>query len=246
MKRIIFTIVFVICASTLFSQYKMTIKKADNTTEDIWVHDAKEITFTNVAFACGTSTITYAGQTYNTVQIGTQCWLKENLNVGTRRDGNVLSSDDNIIEKYCYDDNVGLDYCATYGGLYQWNEAMQYITTSGTQGICPTGWHIPTYEEFQTLKAAVNNDGNALKKEGEGTGSGSGTNTSGFSALLAGYRNPYGIFSHLSSNAYFWSSTEYGTDFAYYLYLYSSNSGISFSYYDYGKYYGFSVRCVKD
>ncbi|NUN10837.1 MAG: carboxypeptidase regulatory-like domain-containing protein, partial [Ignavibacteriaceae bacterium] len=132
----------------------------------------------------GVPTVTYEGKTYNTVQIGAQCWLKENLNVGTRINGNTNASNNGTIEKYCYDDNEA--NCNTYGGLYQWNEAMQYSTTPGTRGICPPGWHIPTKAEFDSLEAAVNNDGNALKAIGQGTGSGTGTNTSGFSALLAG------------------------------------------------------------
>ena len=198
MKKIILAIVFVLCTATIFAQYKMSIKKADNTTEDIWVQDITNITFTDVPFTCGTNTITYAGQTYNTVLIGSQCWLKENLNIGTRIDGSSNQTDNNTIEKYCYSD---LDAnCTTYGGLYQWAEAVQYKngatnTTSlssafsgNVQGICPNGWHIPTKAEFQILATTVSNDGNALKAIGQGTGSGAGTNTSGFSALLAGCR----------------------------------------------------------
>ena len=64
------------------------------------------------------------------------------------------------------------------------SNAIRFST--GAQGICPDGWHIPTPAQFQTLKTAVNNDGNSLKAIGQGSGSGTGTNTSGFSALLAG------------------------------------------------------------
>ncbi len=58
-----------------------------------------------------------------------------------------------IIEKYCYDDNTS--NCDTYGGLYQWEEMMQYVTTPGAQGICPDGWHLPTDEEFKTMEMAL-------------------------------------------------------------------------------------------
>jgi len=92
-----------------------------------------------------------------------------------------------IIEKYCYNNDT--NNCNTYCGLYQWNEAMQYVTTPSAQGICPNGWHIPTKAEFEKLANTVDNDGNALKAIGQGTGSGAGTDTSGFSALLAGSRN---------------------------------------------------------
>ena len=190
----------------------------------------------------GIPIVTYEGKTYNTVQIGTQCWLKENLNVGTRVNGSQNQSDNSTIEKYCYNDDEA--NCYTYGGLYQWNEAMQYSTMPGTRGICPPGWHIPTNAEFEALAAAVNNDGNALKVIGQGIGSGQGTNTSGFSALLAGYRNLNGSFASLGYYAYFWSSTENSSSGARFVYLYYAYAGIGF--YGYDKEYGFSVRCVKD
>ena len=254
MKKIILAIVFVLCTATIFAQYKMSIKKADNTTEDIWVQDITNITFTDVPFTCGTNTITYAGQTYNTVLIGSQCWLKENLNIGTRIDGSSNQSANGTIEKYCYSD---LDAnCTTYGGLYQWAEAVQYQngatnTTSpspafsgNVQGICPTGWHIPTKEEYQALVTTVSNDANALKAIGQGTGSGAGTNTSGFSALLAGCRTINGAFGNLGTDTYYWRSTEYNATIAYVLNFYGYNSSIPLGYDN--KEYGFSIRCVKD
>jgi len=202
-----------------------------------------------------TPTVEYAGKTYNTVQIGTQCWLKENLDIGTMIQGNEDATNNGVIEKYCYANNA--NNCNTYGGLYQWAETVQYKngatnTTSpsaafsgNVQGICPTGWHIPTLAEFETLAEAVNNDGNGLKAIGQGCGYGPGTNTSGFSALLAGYRYYYNsFFTNLRDYTYFWSSTENYSDNAYYMYLIGSNSGINMDYNFNNK--GFSVRCVKD
>jgi uncharacterized protein (TIGR02145 family) len=78
------------------------------------------------------------GQSYSTVLIGTQCWMAENLNIGTMLTGSGNQTDNNTIEKYCYHDSTS--YCDTYGGLYQWNQMMQYDTIAGTQGICPSGW----------------------------------------------------------------------------------------------------------
>jgi uncharacterized protein (TIGR02145 family) len=132
----------------------------------------------------------------------------------------------------------------TYGGLYQWDEAMQYVTTQGTKGICPSGWHIPEKIEFETLKAILDNDGNSLKAIGQGSGGGAGTNTSGFSALLSGNRSVDGFFVALAYEAYIWSSNEIGADNAYNLDLYYGGSDIGL-YYNYKK-YGFSVRCIKD
>src|SRR4030042_6749113 len=97
------------------------------------------------------STITYEGKTYHIIQIGNQFCLKENLDVGTMIQGNQDASNNGTIEKYCYDNDPA--NCTIHGGLYQWNEAMQYNSIEGGQGICPDGWHIPTFAEFQTLES---------------------------------------------------------------------------------------------
>ena len=183
----------------------------------------------------GIPTVTYAGKTYNTVQIGPQCWLKENLNAGTM---------------------INWTNCLTCGGLYQWAEAVQYkngaFNTSppkpafagNIQGICPGGWHIPSNSEFEKLDTVVNNDSRALKAIGQGTGNGAGTDKSGFSALLAGGCISLNSFGGLRDFAYFWSSSEYKA---------SEAHNISLSYYDsviyFGNYYkglAFSIRCLKD
>lgn len=152
-------------------------------------------------------TVKYSGKTYHTVVIGTQTWLKENLDVGTMIQTNQEQTNNGTIEKYCYNNNLA--NCTTYGGLYQWNEAMAYTNTPGTKGLCPDGFHIPTIAEFQALKAAVSDDGNALKAIGQGTGNGVGTNTSGFSALLGGIRYNDGNTYYMGENAFFWSSEEF-------------------------------------
>ncbi len=196
-------------------------------------------------FCPETPTVLYAGKLYHTVKIGSQCWLKENLNVGTMinsTSSGFQQTNNGIIEKYCYDNDSA--NCETYGGLYEWPEAMQYSTTPGVQGICPVGWHIPTYAELQALASAVSNNGNALKAIGQGSGSGQGTNESGFSALLAGFRHLNGNFGSLGYFAYFWSSTENHATYPYLMYLYANISYIHF--YNLNKDYGFSVRCLKD
>jgi uncharacterized protein (TIGR02145 family) len=206
---------------------------------------------TQSGYCSGTPTVLYSGKTYNTVQIGTQCWLKENLDVGVMIDSLEDPTNNDTIEKYCYHNDP--NNCVTYGGLYQWDETMQYSTTSGTQGICPSGWHLPTTSEFQTLKTEVGGDGNALKAVGQG----GGTNESGFSALLAGFRGSFGYY-YSTSGIYadyfcslgvytkFWSSAaETIPTNAYHLSLGSLIPGsIQLTTADKG--YGFSVRCVKD
>ena len=188
------------------------------------------------------STVTYSGKVYHSVKIGNQTWLKENLNVGVMIDSMQNPSNNGTIEKYCYRNDTA--NCTKYGGLYQWNEAMAYDTIERVKGICPTGWHIPTRAELDTLAAAVHNNGNSLKAVGEGTGSGAGTDSSGFSAVLAGGRYGNDYFDGLGYGAYFWSSTEITAPFVYNVFLWSTYSGISMD----GnlKGLGFSIRCLKD
>lgn len=236
-KNILLLILFFITQSALSQKIILHRNTGGNLTYELYTVDS--ITF--LPFVCGDE-IRYEGQTYHTVLISTQCWMQENLNVGTMINGTSDQANNGIFEKYCYNNNTA--YCTTYGGLYLWNEAMQYITTPGTQGICPIGWHIPTLVEFNALAAAVNNDGNALKAVGEGFGSGVGTNTSGFSVLLTGYRFSDGYFYGIGFDAMVWSSTETSTSGASPLGLFDYNSYIGFT--TYPKSYGLSVRCIRD
>lgn len=190
--------------------------------------------------------VNYGGKIYSTILIGTQCWLNENLDVGTQISGSVYQTDNGIIEKYCYNDDPA--NCAAYGGLYQWDETMQYVTTTGTKGICPTGWHIPTNADFSTLESLVGGDGNSLKSIGQGFYNGVSTNTSGFSAFLAGghFGSPTngGYFTGSGSYVAFQSSSlENNTLNSDFIYLQDYTSNISLSYDP--REFGFSVRCVQ-
>ncbi|MCB2219865.1 MAG: right-handed parallel beta-helix repeat-containing protein [Bacteroidetes bacterium] len=174
---------------------------------DLWYPNRGETEILPVdpaAWSCGDPILdSRDGQSYNTVQIGDQCWMAENLNIGDFIYG-VNPMDDNLtIEKYCYDDLES--NCNIYGGLYLWSEVVSYTTVIGVQGICLDGWHVPTMDEFGILTDFVSNDGNALKAIGEGTGVGEGTNTSGFSALLAGSRNN-GVFTGMDATTSFYTS----------------------------------------
>jgi uncharacterized protein (TIGR02145 family) len=192
----------------------------------------------------GTPSIEYEGKIYNTVQIGHQCWLKENLDVGVMIQGSDTAKDNGTIEKYCYDNDVS--NCDTYGGLYQWPEAMQYTNAEGAQGICPAGWHVPTLAEFRTLRATVDSSGVALKAIGQGEGAGVGTNVSGFSALIAGARGSFGPFNNLGYCAYFWTSTQSYSVSAYHINLFGYETQINPYNYWGAKENGFSIRCIKD
>ena len=206
-----------------------------------------EVTFTTLApFTCGQA-VTYEGQTYNTIQIGTQCWFQENLNVGTKINGSLDQSDNSIIEKYCYNDLES--NCDVYGGLYQWNEMMQYSTTPGVQGICPTGWHLPTDGEWTTLTdylGGISVAGGKMKETGTAhwsppnTGA---TNSSGFTALPGGCCGSP-TFNGLTNYTYFWSSSQYDATSAWLRSLaFNSASVIRYSNF---KIAGFSARCLHE
>ncbi len=207
----------------------------------------------------GTPTVEYEGQVYNTIQIFSQCWLKENLNVGTMINGSQSQTNNSIKEKYCYDNNH--DSCTKYGGLYQWNEMMQYTTMHGGQGICPPGWHLPTNEEWKVLEGAVDSQygigdlewdiywdrgydaGTNLKTTSGWLGNGNGTGLFGFSGLPGGYRYSNGFFDDVGLYGYWWTSTEDGSDAGY------RNLGYNGPEVKWGfgsKVWGFSVRCLRD
>ena len=186
-------------------------------------------------------TISYGGQTYNTVLIGNRCWLKENLNIGTMVAGAQNQTNNNIIEKYCYNDSIA--NCTKYGGLYQWNEAMQYITTAKAKGICPTGWHIPTLTDISKLGNSVAANSNSLKAIGQGSGIGAGTNSSGFSVLLSGFRlNSNGSFSDIGLDSYNWNSSAGDSTHSYIIDLSAFDNTIH--QYTVTDLNGFSVRCL--
>ena len=207
----------------------------------------------------GVPTVTYEGKTYNTIQVRSQCWMKENLNVGNRINGTQEMDDNSVIEKYCYDDLEA--NCTAFGALYQWNEMMQYSLIEGSRGICPSGWHIPTDEEWKVLEGAADSqygigdpkwDGYILRGDDAGynlksatgwSGSGNGTDLFGFKGLPAGYRvNLYGEFRQNGNYQYWWSSSfpansvcrslSYLVDMIYRNFEAEGN--------------GFSVRCLKD
>jgi uncharacterized protein (TIGR02145 family) len=241
MKKLFYLIAVLLIVNTLSAQNKnLTIYYSGDSTRVVNIANVDSMTI----FICGVSKVNYGGKDYNTVLIGDQCWLKENLDIGTRINSGTTASNNQVIEKYCQQDLPA--NCDIYGGLYVWDEAMQYVITEGAQGICPSGWHIPSDAEFRILESAVNNDGNALKEIGQGTGSGAGTNTSGFSALLAGGYSPTLSYGDLGVIGYFWSSTEYNINpvWARYMHLKSTQSSVLYSI-DL-KVDAMSIRCIKD
>ncbi len=219
-------------------------------------------------FACGQA-VTYAGESYPTVQIGTQCWFAKNLNVGSMITGTSDQMNNSTLEKYCYNNDPA--NCSTYGGLYQWAEAVQYQNgasntaspspafSGNIKGICPTGWHLPSDAEYCTLTTFLDASANCsvigtsssiaggLLKSTSGlwTSPNTGaTNSSGFSALPGGYRGTSSSFNYIGVDTGFWSSSESSSTNAVIRSVGYDLSGIGRG--NDGKDYGFSARCTQD
>ena len=170
----------------------------------------------------GLDSLLYEGQWYHTIQVGGQCWLKENMNVGEMISGNQTQTNNGTIEKYCYANSTAK--CDELGGLYIWDELMQYSTEQRARGICPEGWHIPTDEEFKVLEGMVDSNfpiGHPVWNQGDWRGfdaaynlkstsgwmnNGNGTDMYGYRLLATGYWYEGGFFD-LTEGTTLYSST---------------------------------------
>lgn len=242
MKKIFYLLVALFMISTLSAQNKKLTLYYPDSTRIVNISGLDSMTI----FICGASKVSYGGKDYNTVLIGDQCWLKENLDIGTMVNGGSNQGNNSIIEKYCYNNDPA--NCTVYGGLYLWDEAMQYVTTEGARGICPEGWHMPKESEYQTLVDFVSNDANALKRNDQGTGAGQGTNSSGFSALLGGgkaYDGGYFVALGEWGSYYVGKDGSCGYDCVYTLRVDNNTSTIYFGQGTMPS-WGVSVRCIKN
>jgi uncharacterized protein (TIGR02145 family) len=191
-----------------------------------------------------TPTVTDAdGNIYPTIQLGEQCWMAKNLNVGRYVPSTATSTEhsdllnNNIIEKYCLNNNV--ENCKLYGGLYDWNEAMGYSDTENTQGICPAGWHIPGNSDWAGLNNFYfyGNAGELMKVGG----------SSGFEGYFAGDRHVMGQFFSFEASGYWWQSTSYiygEYNEGYLREIAACNGNLTKSHFP--KKTGLSVRCIKN
>jgi len=165
------------------------------------------------------------GNTYPTIKIGDQTWMKENLRVTKAPDGTPL-------QRYCYNDNAS--NCDKYGGLYTWDSAM---SGSAPQGICPDGWQVPNTADWQKL--VKNFSGGTAGRELKIGGSAS------FDALFGGSRNAGGVYSSEGQMASFWSSVSDAGDAKFAGYRFLNAKYDKFSRSRSNKAYAFSVRCIK-
>ncbi len=212
------------------------------------------LTFKNQA---QTTVTDYDGNVYNTVTIGTQIWLKENLKVTHYSDGTAISNVKDSAQwinlttgaAYCnYDNNT--NNVTIYGRLYNW------YAVDNNRNICPTGWHVPSDTEWTTLTDYLGGNniaGGKMKETGTihwcGVNIGA-DNSSGFTALPGGSREfNDGSFNYINRHALFWSSTWFfgpGGANAWSRRLNYYDSSVYRSNYGDDKKSGFSVRCVCD
>jgi len=190
----------------------------------------------------GADRVTFDGYDYRTVAIGDQCWFAENLRSDNYRSGAAIPG--NLTNGQWKTTTSGAQavyqndpkHLSTYGRLYNW------YAVKDSRGLCPSGWHVPSDEEWTVLTDALG--GKAVAGEKLKTSSWGGMNASGFSALPGGLRNDnYGLFFNLGDYGGWWSSSPSGSG-AWARSLYSGNSNVYRSADDVRD--GVSARCVRD
>jgi len=221
-------------------------------------------------FIANNPVIDYDNNRYETIKIGNQIWMKENLKTSHYTDGSSLvdgtAAGDiagDYETKYFFVYNNDDSNKDAYGYLYTWAAIMNDAlgsdeNPSGVQGVCPDNWHLPSDEEWKELEMQLGMSedeanatswrgvdvGNKLKAINGWNSGGNGTDESGFMSLPSGNRNSDGIFIDLGNCATYWSSSEY----------YNSNAWdrkLSYSYREVYRNFkfksnGYSVRCIKD
>lgn len=211
------------------------------------------------------------GNVYNTVEIGTQVWMQENLKTTHYQNGKAIPLVTDAFEwgtintpAYCnFNNNQSI--ANIYGRMYNW------YAVDDTNKLCPAGWHVPSHNEWTILERAIctsstcvtdfpfdtargwagTDEGDKLKEAGEAhwSAGNTGTNTSGFTALPGGYRNTY-EFRELGNDGYWWTSTENpfkgrSDGWAFSRHLFVVDDQIDRLDQTFMR-WGFSVRCVRD
>ena len=200
-----------------------------------------------------TGTVTdYDGNTYNTVKIGNQWWMVENLKTTHYANGDAIPDgtgagviSEETDPKYWFVYNDDLNNVSTYGRLYTWH------TVTDSRNVCPDGWHVPGDTEWTQLTDYLGGGGIAggkLKEAGTthwNSPNEGATNESGFTGLPGGVRaSGTGLFDNMGETCHFWAATEYGSWRAWNQMLVHTDAHMT--QYSTSKSHGFSVRCLKD
>jgi uncharacterized protein (TIGR02145 family) len=201
----------------------------------------------NNPFSCGGElTDIRDGKKYRTAMLAGKCWMQQNLNYGALLNSPGPSQTDNCIaEKYCSPDDAS---CAKFGGMYQWDEIMQYVDSPGIKGICPPEWHVPAETEWQSL---IDNLLTGITAPAANALAGGNLKdpvvTGGFNALLSGIEyNSYfwSFFTGTNTGTMFWTSSADGTTKALARGLNTHTPSVSRYHSSRGN--AFSLRCIKD
>lgn len=197
------------------------------------------------------------GNVYKIVAIGTQWWMAENLKVTQFANGDPIPHLTNATEwanteegAYCYYGNR-TNFADSYGNLYNW------YTVEDERGLCPSGWHVATDADWITMEMFLGMSAEEAERmtAWRGTDEGSklkdesfeGNNSSGFTALATGYRDPEGVFKAMGTDNDYWTSTPYNNEGTIegvlHGFLNSKTSTVR-NFHVPG--YGFCIRCVRD
>ena len=214
-------------------------------------------------FSCGQDLVdSRDSQHYPTVSINGQCWMAKDLNIGTRQDISVAQSNNSVVEKHCPNNfNSGSTACDgsnLYGGLYTYGEATNYANTLYND-ICPTGWHLPTTAEMQTMTNYLSNTypgtagsgsgtysyprpGTVLKVGGTVWGSPQGNNLVNMSAYPAGYGVSGSTIGNFNSYEFLWTFGSSSTA----VQITVGQEDVSYSSFSSYPNDAFAIRCIKN
>lgn len=285
MKKTVISLSYLILSAALVLAQNdtMYIMKSGKITGKFNTADIDSVIFYH-PMESGETVTDYDGNVYNTTRIGTQVWMAENLRTTHYADGSPIPrvADtpgwDALLETspaYCWYNDDSVRNSQTYGALYTWaatmnGEASSNSVPSGVQGVCPSGWHVPSLEEWAIMESYLilngyNYDGSALgNKIGKSVAAtnywrysaeaGSVGNTdypayrnkSGFSALPGGYRDQWGASLYLENETYWWTSTDMDASAWLRSLYFHSTSFMMLPALCYYKENGMSIRCLKD
>ncbi len=202
------------------------------------------VVFNSKAQFTGSGLKDIEGNTYKTILLGKQEWMMDNLKVTKYRNGQPIPHIQDSIVWNAWKNGAYVFYKndTKHGILYNW------MAVNDSRGVCPTGWHVPSGFEWDTLSKFLGGDevagGKMKAKLHWETPNTSATNESGFHALPKGLYGVNGSFNNIGKNAYWWSSSEHGVSSAWGREIGFNESALFAGHGD--KRDGLSVRCIKD